>query len=223
MGALDGYDAGNVSTIHPIEFSDYDDANFQAPTTNKKLALTTLVFFELLKRVRQQYPQVSIHLVRLDSRQKFDYLSTMPRIVDEDGELHSACVMSFQATDDRPKSFTKNRHISIARIINAYNNIYILIPEVLESANQLELHAILDGSKSIRSTQDLMAAIGIHFSQYTETGHVYDLGHGTISIIYKTEIQHLEKCEDLIADIFHSDINGILAQTFEVSSEHKQS
>ncbi|MFC3175895.1 hypothetical protein [Undibacterium amnicola] len=209
-------DEGNLSTIHPIEFSDYDDEDFQIPkSTNKKLSLTSLVFFELLKRIRQDYQHMPINLVRLDSRQRFNYLSTMPRIVNEDGELLSSCVMSFPESSNNSKTFTRNRHISVARIIDAYSCVYLIVPEMSETAKELELHVILDKSKAIRTTQDLLAAIGIHFSKYVETESNYELGQGAISTVHKAELLNVQDNHELIADIFHSTVSGMLTQEFE--------
>ncbi|MBC3873497.1 hypothetical protein [Undibacterium flavidum] len=209
-------DEGNLSTIHPIEFSDYDDEDFQIPkSTNKKISLTSLVFFELLKRIRRNYQHMPINLVRLDSRQRFNYLSTMPRIVNEDGELLSSCVMSFPESSNNSKAFTRNRQISVARIIDACSCIYLIVPEMSETTKELELHVILDKSKTIRTNQDLLAAIGIHFSKYVETESNYELGQGAISTVHKAELLDVQNSHELIAEIFHSAVSGMLTQEFK--------
>ncbi len=217
-------DEGNLPTIHPIEFSDYDDEDFQIPkSTNKKLSLTSLVFFELLKRIRQQHQHMSINLVRLDSRQRFDYLSTMPRIVDEDGEVLSSCVMSFSESSNNSKAFTRNRQISVARIIDAYSCIYLIVPEMAETTKELELHVILDKSKAIKTNQDLLAAIGVHFSKYVETELNYELGQGAVSVVHKAELLDAENSHELIADIFHSMVSRLLTIEFENAIKNSSS
>lgn len=217
-------DEGNHPTIHPIEFSDYDDEDFQvSKSTNKKLSLTSLVFFELLKRIRQQHQHMPINLVRLDSRQRFDYLSTMPRIVDEDGEVLSSCVMSFSESSNNSKAFTRNRQISVARIIDAYSCIYLIVPEMAETTKELELHVILDKSKAIRTNQDLLAAIGVHFSKYVETELNYELGQGAVSVVHKAELLDAENSHELIADIFHSMVSRLLTKEFENASKNSSS
>lgn len=139
----------------------------------------------------------------------------MLRIVDEDGELLPSYVMSFSESSNNSKAFTRNRQISVARVIDAYRCIYLIVPEMSETSKEFELHVVLDRSKTIRTNQDSLAAIEIHFSKYVETESNYELGQGAVSTVHKAELLDVHNIHELIADIFHSTVNGSFTQEFE--------
>jgi hypothetical protein len=208
-------DAGRTPTVQPIEFSGVTDENVASAGKNAAAGvLTTQLFFCFLSNIFQSDQYISIDIIRLDPRQRFDYLSTMPRILDEDGEVSSMCVISNPGSEFGEKISTRNRRISIGRATSIHSSVYFMVPESLQATNhveyEIELHIIVDRSKSIRTNPDLLAAIAVHFSSARQIEKANDLGHGTISMIFRTAHSGRNEQATTIAELLYQNAQPFL-------------
>ena len=174
-------DRGKDKTLQPIDFVDAGQASQVAGAANeRKLAPAVALFLELAMRLQSSGQFSSVEFVRLDRRQRFDYLCKMPQIVDVDGVVLPWCLAPDTATT------TRNRHISIGRAIELYATHYFLIPETNMVADEkpeaIELHLITDGSRSISRTADLLTAFEMHAAQPRVFSEKFQLGRGVSSI-----------------------------------------
>jgi hypothetical protein len=174
---------GTVASIQPIELSliapDFPSiGNAIKPTAPRQV----LIFFNVLQHFAQQSGFISVDIVRLNPRQRFDYLSTMPRIVDEDGEVLKACMIAQRTLDESGKVIIRPRQISVARAQELHRAHYFLIPEPEENKEAVELHVISDRSRCIRTIDDLLGAIALHFSEAGNDETVISLNEGVTSV-----------------------------------------
>lgn len=186
-------EAGSDPTVQPIDLVAASGAHL--PMKGSATAtdvLTTTVFLDLTSKLLTSGRFVSVEFVRLDSRQRFDYLSTMPMIVDEDGQVSPSCLIP--VTNDKEGASTKTRHrrLSVGRALELYVTYYFMVPESLPTSDDLpqevELHLIADRSRSISDNSTLQAAIGAHFSQNSsEIGKSVELATGVKSVRFKTQ------------------------------------
>lgn len=182
-------DAGKDARIQPIDLVAAANGNIaQMKESNTANTLTTAVFLQLIEKLLGSGRFTSVEIVRLDPRQRFDHLSMMPMIVDEDGEVLPACVVQNPQDSKEKSTKTRHRRISIGRALELYATHYFMIPESLYMDSQLtdpiELHLVTDRSKSIVTHDDLQAAIGAHFSKITAMKTSADLGNGVSSCCF---------------------------------------
>lgn len=190
-------DAGRDPTVQPIQLAVNAADAAAAGTCAKEATLSVLVFFEILFRFRRLNAYQSIETVRLNPRQRFDHLSTMPQMIDEDGEISSVCIVT--EYDGQERITTRNRRISIGLAAALYSSCYILVPEPQNGSSQIELHVILDLSRSIRTLPDLMAAMAKHFLFSPIAEKPYELNVNVISM-QAISINHTESPQ-VIADV----------------------
>lgn len=208
-------DAGRTPAVQPIEFSGVTDGNVaSAGKSATASVLTTQVFFGFLSKILQSDQYISIDIIRLDPRQRFDYLSTMPRILDADGEVSSTCIISSSGSEDSTKTSTRNRRISIGRATSIHSSVYFMVPESPQAANhvecEIELHLIADRSRSIRTNPDLLAAIAVHFSSARQIKETNDLGHGAISMIFRAAHNGRSEQATTIAELLYQNTQQFL-------------
>ncbi|MES2040095.1 MAG: hypothetical protein V4495_19945 [Pseudomonadota bacterium] len=184
-------DAGRIASIQPIELSSDIDASLS--TRGNHSAAYTLevkIFFEIFRKIQEINPSVSVNIVRLDPRQRYDFLSTMPSIVDGDGEISPACHIPENVDRNKKTASSRNRRISIGCAAGIYSTIYFIIPEIKPTAdgnNEIELHCLINTSKSIRTNSDLLAAISMHFLFNSDRCNTRkEIGPGTTGIVFRT-------------------------------------
>lgn len=182
-------DAGKDARIQPIDLVAAENGNIaRMKESNAANTLTTAVFLQLTEKLLESGRFTSVEIVRLDPRQRFDHLSMMPMIVDDDGEVLPACVVQHSQNSKKVSTKTRHRRISIGRALDLYVTHYFMIPEFLntdqQSTDQIELHLISDRSRSIVTHDDLQAAIGTHFSRNVETESSTELATGINSIFF---------------------------------------
>jgi hypothetical protein len=183
--------------------------------------LSTAVFLDLTAKLLASGKFVSVDFVRLSSRQRFDYLSTMPLIIDEDGEISSSCLVTLSNDLENQQIKTCHRRISVGRALELHASHFFMVPELSStgenSSQEIELHLITDISKSIRSNDDLHAAIASHFMSCTKPGKSTVLGVGVESM------WHCEILENGVVPI-SATVSDRLYQTFlsHLSSTNSQ-
>jgi len=172
---------GGPAPFQPIELSVTDatrllnDGTLVGPKSR-----FALILLQVLQRIGQDLNVLSVDIIRLSQRQRFDYLSTMPQIVDENGEYSASCLVMESTAGKSGMVNTRNRKISVGRALELHRTSYFLIPEP-DSDDSIELHVILDCSKSIRTTEDILAVIAMHFSTSAQYGEKLVLGEGLTS------------------------------------------
>lgn len=112
-------------------------------------------------------------------------------IVDEDGEVLPTCVVPISKDDENgARTESRNRRISICRAMGLYTTHYLMVPESMEAINnskgRVELHLIVDRSRSISTTDDLLAAIASHFSLRSDVESKAHLGPGVESTYFES-------------------------------------
>ncbi len=173
---------GTNRAMQPVDFIAVSPIMEAAAVAGKprKFEPAAAVFLGLVGSLVPEKKFTSVDIVRLDRRQRHDYLCTLPPIVDEDGVVNSWCLVNDGAENLR------NRKISIARIQEFYATHYILMPEAKEEtdvmAGSLEVHFISDRSRSISLEADLLAALSIHVLSAPRSGTRFQLGEGVTSI-----------------------------------------
>lgn len=177
-------DHGTDSRVQPIELVGAGSVG-NALTGNGTVAnaLTTAVFLDLTSRLLDSGRLVSVDIVRLDPRQRFDHLSKMPLIVDDDGEVSPTCVIPIPESGGDGQTTTRHRQISIGRALDVCAAYYFMVPEsTRQSGAKVEFHLIVDMSKSIQTNADLQAAIAAQFSMTAQLGATIELGTGVTSV-----------------------------------------
>lgn len=159
--------SGSDRSIQPIDVVAVDGTAFD-PT--QKIADPNLpgfakAFLELFGELKTSGKFPSVEVVPLGTRQRYGFVSTMPTVTDEDGVILDACLFS-EPVEGKPDRY-RNRKISVCRLTDAWHRHYVLIPEprLIDSAEIYEAHLIGDYSKSIRSVDDLNAAIATHLTR----------------------------------------------------------
>ncbi len=177
-------DGGTSRSMQPVDFVAAGPVMDAAEQDGRarKFEPAVAVFLGLLSSLVGQTRFTGLDVVRLDRRQRHDYLCTMPKIVDEDGVIHPWC-LSADATGGE-----RNRKISIGRIQEFYATHYVLLPEpraeVDGSPGELELHMITDRTRSISREKELLAALTIHVVRTDQFDVHTQLGEGVESIKY---------------------------------------
>ncbi|MBB3122488.1 helix-turn-helix domain-containing protein [Pseudoduganella violacea] len=187
---------GSMATIQPIELSVADAGTLTSNITTSFPHV--VIFYQVLQYLAKQPGFLSVDVVRLSPRQRHDHLSMMPRIVDEDGELLDACVIAQPAPGEPSKVSTRNRHISVARAQELHRTCYLLIPEP-DDKESFSLHAIMDCSRGIRTTDDLLGAIALHFSTPSSWNAALQLNEGVTSAKFVTN-ESRDSAAEKIAD-----------------------
>lgn len=206
-------DNGRDAQIQPIELAGTSGGNI-ALTGNCALtnALTTTVFLNLTSRLLEVGQFDTIDIIRLDPRQRFDYLSMMPQIIDDDGTLSPACLMATSDNEAGGKMTTRNRRVSIGRAQDIYSTVFFIVPESQQAIDQVEqeveLHLIVDTSRSITANTDLLAAIAVHFSRPVQFEKQTDLIAGVTAMVFKAthssnEIDH-DKVETISKRLYQN-------------------
>lgn len=178
-------DSGRDVSIKPLDLvSTFEDG--AASTKLKGIAPFAAVLLSIASKLRDTAQFTSVDIVRLSPRQRFEYLSLMPQIVDDDGEVSPACLLTRPAAMGDQKSTTRYRHVSVGRAARLYDTTYFFIPEPQDAQNQIELHLIVDSGRTIREAPDLLTAIATHFSDIGEFGKPLQLMPGTTSVAYRS-------------------------------------
>lgn len=183
-------DGGCDAKVQPIELAGTSGGNI-ALTGNSAAAnaLTTTVFLNLTTKLLESGRFISIDIIRLDPRQRFDYLSMMPQIIDNDGEVSSVCLIVSSENDAGAKMTTRNRRISIGRAQGTSSIIFFLVPESQQAMDhfeqEVELHLIIDTSNAITTNADLLAAIAVHFSRPVQFEKPVELIVGVTAMVFK--------------------------------------
>ena len=179
---------GSEKSIQPIELSAFDATSLlSSGTSTEAKSRQVRLLLQVLQHVSQLPLVLSVDVVRLSPRQRFDYLSTMPQIVDENGELSASCLITEGVADAPGKLSTRNRQVSIGRAVELHRTHYFLVPEP-DDDTAVELHIIQDSSRSIRTTADLLAAIAVHFATPPAAGRELTLMAGVNSIRLSTDV-----------------------------------
>lgn len=154
-------DNGADRSIQPVDFVDAQSVLATA-RPQRQIDTAAMIFLRLVASLSLEERFSSVEVVRLDKRQRYDFLCTMPQIINEDDRALPWC--SIQDIDGR----TRYRKISIGRAEDISGAYYFLIPETMPSASnthkKIELHLIADWSKSIPYTADLMAVFSLHLT-----------------------------------------------------------
>lgn len=206
-------DDGRDTQLQPIELAGTSGGNI-ALTGNGAVTnvLTTAVFLNLTSKLLESGRFDSIDIIRLDARQRFDYLSMMPQIINDDGEVSPACLIASSDNEASGKMTTRNRRISIGRAQGIYSTIFFMVPESQQVIDQfeqeVELHLIGDTSRSITANADLLATIAVHFSRPVQFEKPTDLIAGVTAMVFKAvystnEINH-DKTETISNQLYQN-------------------
>jgi len=190
-----GYSTGEgapKNSVQPLNI-----VSAQSVMTASKTAMTTLpievrAFLELLAGISATKEYV-VDMIRLHPRQRYAYLSTMPQIVDENGEIAECCLITRSAAAKYPGT-TRSRRISIARVVGAQEVSYLMVPELRqkmpEGCETIELHIFVDHSGAIVSIADLQVAMATHFSvNFSQNDKSWDLGVGIKGTVIAYHLQ----------------------------------
>ena len=93
VGSSVGDSGANIS-IAPIDVVINDCAAFGSNSHSRPADIHVAVFLELIAKLAKLDTIRSVDIVPLHPRQRRDYLSPMPNIVDEDGVIHPSCFVN---------------------------------------------------------------------------------------------------------------------------------
>lgn len=212
---------GSLASIQPVELLTKEVAEIsEYRNFSGTESLCALILGRILLHVAQLTAVLTVETVRLSKRQRFDHVSTMPQIVDSYGELNPCCLINEQASKTSGRTTTRIRKISIGRATEINRICYFLLPEP-RADEPLELHMFLDTSRSIRTTEDLLAAIAMHFSKSQSEGAPIALHDGVTSvklIALPSAESSLEDAGEVLSEITHY----LLCSALEVGEPSKR-
>lgn len=126
-------EGGSTSGTRPVDFVDARDA--PAPKSHPASeGIWWSVVSALVDKLMLQYPE--IQFIPLDGRQRYPQISTMPQMVNGDGEIHPMCLI-------QDKGHARHRHVAIIRYADNGNAGVLIFPEIEEENGKCQERATL--------------------------------------------------------------------------------
>ena len=155
-------DSGTDMAVCPIDIVVSDANAVESARPKRPVAVFVAVFLDLASKLAKLPRVHSVDIVPLHPRQRRDYLSPMPRIIDEDGVIHPSCMV--ERANGKSNS-SRPRKISVARIRDVGTTHYVLMPEpATPSHSTVDMHLISDKANVIQTTADIREVISLQFS-----------------------------------------------------------
>ncbi|MBA5640362.1 hypothetical protein H3H37_25210 [Duganella sp. LX20W] len=154
---------GPDASIKPMDLVEASEVS-SSSTVRKYEDHFIEVFRSVLQQLQGSRIFASLNIVRLSPRQKSGVVSSMPQIVDENGEIAEVCLMPMSGGDSNVQQ-TRRRRIAIGCAARALDRSFFFIPEPLCEIGEIELHVIEDRHRMIQGASSLLSVIALLFSE----------------------------------------------------------
>lgn len=199
VGSSVGDSGANIS-IAPIDVVINDCAAFGSNSHSRPADIHVAVFLELIAKLAKLDTIRSVDIVPLHPRQRRDYLSPMPNIVDEDGVIHPSCFVN-RANGKSEK--TRRRKISIARMRDGDVTQFLLIPEPCHATPvSIDMHLLTDQLSAIHTIVEVQKVISQQFSRCPGPGRRLELTESISSMHWSAQADDSVASVESVANYF---------------------